>query len=191
MGCEILHGNQTNPNAQPASVQRIASLSLGLEWPQCGGDHQPYPSTELQMGQCYTSTSPLCLPTDVMKWPSPLPPLKAKWNISKYVPCELIFCISDMTAPEESSFSALWRYMQSNYRHHTPDNNTPNFWLPHVILGFCSDAVFHFSNSTTSDIVRARAKFWFISDGIHFFKLIFCVCRWRNLFAAQLHVATV
>ena len=41
-----------------------------------------------------------------------------------------------------------------------------------------------------NDFVRARAKILVHSDGKHNL-IIFCVCRWRNLFAAQLHVATL
>jgi hypothetical protein len=45
---KILLANQTNPKAQPAYVQWVASLSQVLKWPQCGADHQPSPSTGLQ-----------------------------------------------------------------------------------------------------------------------------------------------
>ena len=55
------------------------------------------------------------------------------------------------------SFSVLWFYVQSNYSHHTSDKNTLNFWLPNIIFGFCSDAVFHFSKSKTSDIPNYNA----------------------------------
>jgi hypothetical protein len=37
------------------------------------------------MGQHYTTTSPLCLPTDVTKWPLLLLPLKTEWSTSRYV----------------------------------------------------------------------------------------------------------
>ena len=55
------------------------------------------------------------------------------------------------------SFSALWFYVQPNYSHQTWDKNTLNFWLTQIIFDFCSDAVFHFSKSKTSDIPNCNA----------------------------------
>ena len=72
VGGNIFHANQTSPKAHTPSVQPVASLSNELKWPQCGADRPPSLSTGC-MGQRYTTTSPLCLPTDVMKWPSILP----------------------------------------------------------------------------------------------------------------------
>jgi hypothetical protein len=44
---------------------------LRVKWPECGADHAPPSSTEVQMGWNYTSASPLYLPRHVMEWPSP------------------------------------------------------------------------------------------------------------------------
>jgi hypothetical protein len=41
----IFHANQTSPNAHSTSVQWVASLSKGLNRPQCGADSQPSLST--------------------------------------------------------------------------------------------------------------------------------------------------
>jgi hypothetical protein len=102
-GGVIFQSNQTNPRAHPATCAMGNQSFTGIK----EADQQPSTSTGLQMGQPYTWTSPLCLPTNVMQWPSPLPPLKTKWSISRYIPCELSFCISDIMAPQ-LSFSALW-----------------------------------------------------------------------------------
>jgi hypothetical protein len=55
------------PKPNQPRVQWVTSLLQGLKMLEHGAANQPFPSTELQMGRRYTTTSLLCLPTDVMK----------------------------------------------------------------------------------------------------------------------------
>ena len=83
VGSVIFHANQTSPKPHPATGAMGNQSFTGIKeagawcWPTT------FYSTGFQMGQRYTYTSPLCLPTNVMQLPSPLPPLKTKCSISR------------------------------------------------------------------------------------------------------------
>ena len=135
------------PNQPP--VQWLSSLLQGLNRQQAGAKQQPPPSTRLQMGHCYTSTSPSVLAhrchgvTFTHHWR----PNEALQDVS---PTNLL-----------SDSQIRWPQSNPHFLHYDSrcnritgitQDNILNLWLPHAILSFCSDEVFRFSKSTTSDI---------------------------------------